>query len=334
MGALFSLCRTRDGRDVLTSNNHGTDPIPKRPDGLRPSRSADRCQLPYQRRREGRADRPERRGQDINRAPPIRRRRDQRRRDHQSGRTAHRLRAPARRTRRDGYRARQRPRRSGDARSPSLREREERIASTPRRTICRTRSTPTRTRAKRTSAPAAKGYARGHRPCSMRSGWRDAAISCVGALSGGEKNVLSLTQALLAEPDLLVLDEPGNHLDFAGIAWLEGFLARFRGAVLLISHNRYLLDRVVSGILHLEDGRVDDVRRQLLRLPCDGPAREARAARRLRRRPEAARAARGAGEAVRRDCAAHGRPGLGQAAARAQVAAQAREGRRHREADG
>lgn len=76
----------------------------------------------------------------------------------------------------------------------------------------------------------------------------------VSALSGGEKNVLSLTKALLAEPDLLVLDEPGNHLDFAGIAWLEGFLARFRGAVLLISHNRYLLDRVVTGILHLEDG--------------------------------------------------------------------------------
>jgi ATP-binding cassette subfamily F protein 3 len=76
----------------------------------------------------------------------------------------------------------------------------------------------------------------------------------VGALSGGEKNVLSLTQALLADPDLLVLDEPGNHLDFAGIAWLEGFLARFRGAVLLISHNRYLLDRVVTSIVHLEDG--------------------------------------------------------------------------------
>jgi len=78
----------------------------------------------------------------------------------------------------------------------------------------------------------------------------------VSALSGGEKNVLSLTQALLAEPDLLVLDEPGNHLDFAGIAWLERFLAQFRGAVLLISHNRYLLDRVATSILHLEDGRV------------------------------------------------------------------------------
>src|SRR6185295_2708718 len=61
---------------------------------------------------------------------------------------------------------------------------------------------------------------------------------------------------LLAEPDLLVLDEPGNHLDFAGIAWLEGFLNRFRGAVLLISHNRYLLDRVATGILRLDDGSV------------------------------------------------------------------------------
>ena len=78
----------------------------------------------------------------------------------------------------------------------------------------------------------------------------------VGALSGGEKNVLSLTQALLAEPDLLVLDEPGNHLDFAGITWLEGFLSKFRGAVLIVSHNRYLLDRVAKTILHLEDGAV------------------------------------------------------------------------------
>jgi len=78
----------------------------------------------------------------------------------------------------------------------------------------------------------------------------------VGALSGGERNVLSLAQALLAEPDLLLLDEPGNHLDFAGIAWLEGFLRGFRGAVLIVSHNRYLLDRVADTILHLESGQV------------------------------------------------------------------------------
>ncbi|MCH7697422.1 MAG: ABC-F family ATP-binding cassette domain-containing protein [Chloroflexi bacterium] len=78
----------------------------------------------------------------------------------------------------------------------------------------------------------------------------------VGTLSGGEKNVLSLVRALLAEPELLLLDEPANHLDFEGLAWLESFLAGYRGAVLIVSHNRYLLDRVVDEILHLEDGRV------------------------------------------------------------------------------
>ena len=78
----------------------------------------------------------------------------------------------------------------------------------------------------------------------------------VGSLSGGEQNVLSLTRALLAKPDLLLLDEPGNHLDFHGMAWLEDFLLRFTGAVLVVSHNRYLLDRVASGILELEHGRI------------------------------------------------------------------------------
>jgi ATP-binding cassette subfamily F protein 3 len=78
----------------------------------------------------------------------------------------------------------------------------------------------------------------------------------IGSLSGGEKNVLCMTQALLAEPDLLVLDEPANHLDYLGVAWLEDFLKRFKGAVLIVSHNRYLLDRVVDGILQLEDGQV------------------------------------------------------------------------------
>jgi len=76
----------------------------------------------------------------------------------------------------------------------------------------------------------------------------------VSRLSGGEMNVLALAQALLAEPDLLLLDEPANHLDYVGVAWLEGFLSRFKGAVLIVSHNRYLLDRVVQGILHLEGG--------------------------------------------------------------------------------
>ncbi len=78
----------------------------------------------------------------------------------------------------------------------------------------------------------------------------------IGSLSGGEKNVLSLARALLDEPDFLMLDEPGNHLDFMGLAWLEEFLIKFKGAVLIVSHNRHTLDRVVQGILTLEDGRV------------------------------------------------------------------------------
>ena len=76
-------------------------------------------------------------------------------------------------------------------------------------------------------------------------------------LSGGEKNVLCMTRALLADPNLLILDEPGNHLDYQGLAWLDDFICKFRGAVIIVSHNRYLLDRAVNGILELENGKID-----------------------------------------------------------------------------
>jgi ATP-binding cassette, subfamily F, member 3 len=75
-------------------------------------------------------------------------------------------------------------------------------------------------------------------------------------LSGGEKNMLSLLKAVMLKPDFLVLDEPGNHLDYKGLDWLERFLAEFNGGVLLVSHNRYLLDRVCTRILKLENGRI------------------------------------------------------------------------------
>jgi len=78
----------------------------------------------------------------------------------------------------------------------------------------------------------------------------------VGTLSGGERNVLSLARAVLLRPDLLVLDEPGNHLDFDGLARLETFLEEFDGAVLVVSHNRWLLDRVVTRILELQETRL------------------------------------------------------------------------------
>ena len=80
----------------------------------------------------------------------------------------------------------------------------------------------------------------------------------VETLSGGEGNILSLAQATLTRPDMLVLDEPGNHLDYLGLAWLEEFLISYPGAVLLVSHNRYLLDRVVEVILELEDGSITE----------------------------------------------------------------------------
>lgn len=78
----------------------------------------------------------------------------------------------------------------------------------------------------------------------------------VDTLSGGERNTLSLAKATVTRPDLLILDEPGNHLDYIGLAWLEEFLISYPGAALLVSHNRYLLDRVVTVVLELENGSI------------------------------------------------------------------------------
>lgn len=75
----------------------------------------------------------------------------------------------------------------------------------------------------------------------------------VEILSGGQKSRLLLGKLLLQKPDLLFLDEPTNHLDIDSIDWLEKFLREFEGATLIISHDRYFLDRVVNRIFHIEN---------------------------------------------------------------------------------
>lgn len=72
-------------------------------------------------------------------------------------------------------------------------------------------------------------------------------------LSGGEKTLAQLAKALLQKPDLFLLDEPTNHLDIARIEWLEGYIKSFRGAVVIVSHDRYFLDKLSNKILSLDD---------------------------------------------------------------------------------
>lgn len=77
--------------------------------------------------------------------------------------------------------------------------------------------------------------------------------TAINSLSGGQKTKLALAKILLQSPDLLILDEPTNHLDMNVLAWLEDYLKSYQGALLVVSHDRYFLDRVVSDIYDLDN---------------------------------------------------------------------------------
>ncbi len=77
--------------------------------------------------------------------------------------------------------------------------------------------------------------------------------SVISTLSGGQKTRVALAQLLLANPDILLLDEPTNHLDIKACEWLESFLNNYHGTVIIISHDRYFLDKIVNRIIEIED---------------------------------------------------------------------------------
>jgi ATP-binding cassette subfamily F protein 3 len=93
-------------------------------------------------------------------------------------------------------------------------------------------------------------------PILDRVGLTDRLDTEIGVLSGGEKNRLLVARALLQRPELIIMDEPGNHLDAWGLEWLERMIRDFSGAVIIVSHNRYLLDRTVTRIVELRRGEI------------------------------------------------------------------------------
>lgn len=87
-------------------------------------------------------------------------------------------------------------------------------------------------------------------------GFADMYERVIDGLSGGEKTRLKLAKLLLEQPELLILDEPTNHLDIASLFWLEEYLQTFKGAIFVVSHDRYFLDRIVSSVVELENKNV------------------------------------------------------------------------------
>lgn len=84
----------------------------------------------------------------------------------------------------------------------------------------------------------------------------DAMHQCINNLSGGQKTRVALGKLLLSEPDLLIMDEPTNHLDLESVRWLETYLTGYHGSVLVVSHDRYFLDRMADKIIEIDHGKV------------------------------------------------------------------------------
>lgn len=88
-------------------------------------------------------------------------------------------------------------------------------------------------------------------------GIRDMNIK-IGTMSGGQQKRVALAQVLIQTPDLLILDEPTNHLDFEMITWLENYLKNYKGALVVVTHDRYFLDRIVDKIIELTNGKLEE----------------------------------------------------------------------------
>jgi ATP-binding cassette subfamily F protein 3 len=78
----------------------------------------------------------------------------------------------------------------------------------------------------------------------------------ISQLSGGQKTRVALGKLLLSKPSLIILDEPTNHLDITSVSWLEGFLSNYNGAVLIVSHDRYFLDKIVTKVIEIDQTKV------------------------------------------------------------------------------